>query len=222
MFGFIKRLFGGPKQEEKADQSTAPIYTGPERMTDHSMAPVYASPDRMTDYSMGTVYDSPYRMGHDGWKTRGSYDGWPEGAVYPNNHRAPESRPPREKDGYTADGFPFADLSPDATSQMLDGPEGMLFLYKKAGTPIRLSAPAAAIGRGSECAVVLDDAAVSSLHAILTFNRDSWYIRDCGSTNGTRLNGVPLGPGKNYLIRPGDRILLAGREELVAVLSHSR
>ena len=222
MFGFIKRLFGGSKQDEKAVQSTAPVYTSPERTADHIMAPVYASPERMTDHSMGTVYASPYLSGHAGRKTQGSYDGWPEPAVYPNNHLPPESRPPREKDRYTANGFPFVDLSPDGTSQMLDGPEGMLFLYKKTGEPIRLSIPTASIGRKLGCAVVLDDTAVSSLHAMLTFHRDSWYIRDCGSTNGTRLNGVPLGPDKNYLIRPGDRILIAGREELVAVLSHDR
>lgn len=44
------------------------------------------------------------------------------------------------------------------------------------------------IGRGGQCALVLDDAYASTVHARL-FNRDGMvFIEDMGSTNGTYLN----------------------------------
>ncbi|MEM7141407.1 MAG: FHA domain-containing protein [Actinomycetota bacterium] len=48
------------------------------------------------------------------------------------------------------------------------------------------------IGRGSGCAVSLDDAHVSKLHARVYARDGEWLIEDLGSTNGTTLDGVDL------------------------------
>ena len=48
------------------------------------------------------------------------------------------------------------------------------------------------IGRGSECAVLIDDVHASKLHARLFACDGKWMIEDLNSTNGTKLNGVDL------------------------------
>jgi len=48
------------------------------------------------------------------------------------------------------------------------------------------------IGRGSECHVVLEEEAVSRVHAEVQFEQGRWWIRDLQSTNGTYVNGECL------------------------------
>lgn len=56
------------------------------------------------------------------------------------------------------------------------------------------------IGRGADCDVVLDHASVSRQHARLRVeDRLTLTIEDLGSSNGTRVGGVLLGPGE---VRP--------------------
>jgi Nif-specific regulatory protein len=45
------------------------------------------------------------------------------------------------------------------------------------------------LGRNSRNAMVLDDRYASKRHAEVFYDGDKWVIRDCGSTNGTRVNG---------------------------------
>jgi hypothetical protein len=60
------------------------------------------------------------------------------------------------------------------------------------------------IGRASDCAVVIDDARVSKVHARI-FERDGrWMVEDLGSTNGTLVNDHLLDHPEN--VGPGDRI----------------
>jgi hypothetical protein len=61
------------------------------------------------------------------------------------------------------------------------------------------------IGRHSTCDVVLQDMAVSRRHAQLRFRDGSWILQDLDSTNGTKVNGVPVGRCE---LRPGDRVLI--------------
>jgi FHA domain-containing protein/uncharacterized protein DUF1707 len=62
------------------------------------------------------------------------------------------------------------------------------------------------IGRGPSCDCLLPEDSVSRRHAELWREAGRWYIRDLGSRNGTRVNGLrvlePVG------VRPGDRITL--------------
>lgn len=49
------------------------------------------------------------------------------------------------------------------------------------------------IGREATCEIVLaDDALVSRRHAVVEARDGGWWIRDCGSRNGTRVNGTRL------------------------------
>ncbi len=75
------------------------------------------------------------------------------------------------------------------------------------------------LGRGSDCDVVLDDAAVSRHHARIS--RDSfgrWIIEDLGSQNGILVNGQrvraqALAPGQGVSIRPFTMSLSQGSDQ---------
>jgi HD-GYP domain-containing protein (c-di-GMP phosphodiesterase class II) len=49
------------------------------------------------------------------------------------------------------------------------------------------------LGRANGADVVLQDASVSREHAEVRYTPSGWMLCDLGSSNGTRLNGVPLG-----------------------------
>ena len=62
------------------------------------------------------------------------------------------------------------------------------------------------IGRLPECGVVLSDPNVSRRHAEVRASEDGGHlVRDLGSTNGTRRNGVPV-PPSGARLEPGDQI----------------
>jgi putative nucleotidyltransferase with HDIG domain len=52
------------------------------------------------------------------------------------------------------------------------------------------------VGRLGPLEVVLDDNSVSRNHAEIRYTENGWRLRDLGSTNGTRLNGVRLSAGQ--------------------------
>jgi sigma-B regulation protein RsbU (phosphoserine phosphatase) len=66
------------------------------------------------------------------------------------------------------------------------------------------------IGRSPECNVVLDVAAVSRRHAIITLTDDQFWVQDTGSRNGTIVNGQKV-VGQAQL-RDGDRIVICDVE----------
>lgn len=59
------------------------------------------------------------------------------------------------------------------------------------GTPSELNVPigVSALGRGSDCALRVDDPRLSRHHAHIHFDGDSLAIEDAGSTNGVLVNG---------------------------------
>jgi hypothetical protein len=71
-----------------------------------------------------------------------------------------------------------------------------------------------AIGRDAANDLVFESTTVSRRHAVVTFRDGRWWIEDCGSFNGTFLNGVRLQPGVSTPLRHTDRIEL-GSQSLV-------
>src|SRR6185503_4865099 len=73
-----------------------------------------------------------------------------------------------------------------------------------------LSVPTISLGRATDCTVPIKDRYLSRRHAEIAFAFGQWIVRDCGSVNGTMLNGTKLN-GSSPL-RPGDRIALGDSE----------
>lgn len=62
------------------------------------------------------------------------------------------------------------------------------------------------IGRGSSADVRIPHLTVSAVHATLAVDGDGYTLIDQGSTNGTRVNGEALVPGRRKLLKDGDRL----------------
>jgi hypothetical protein len=62
------------------------------------------------------------------------------------------------------------------------------------------------LGRGSDVEVLIDAASVSRHHARIVVAGSAAILEDLGSKNGTRLNGEPVGTGRE--LRDGDEIRL--------------
>jgi pSer/pThr/pTyr-binding forkhead associated (FHA) protein len=57
---------------------------------------------------------------------------------------------------------------------------------------VAVTASSLLVGRGRECAIVLDDEQVSREHAMFLIDGDRVVIRDLGSHNGTYVNGAAV------------------------------
>lgn len=77
------------------------------------------------------------------------------------------------------------------------------------GDSIPLVRPTLVLGRRESCDVCLRFPNISGQHCELSFKDGVWYIRDLGSTNGTKVNNDRI-PGTKAL-RPGDEINIAKR-----------
>jgi pSer/pThr/pTyr-binding forkhead associated (FHA) protein len=68
------------------------------------------------------------------------------------------------------------------------------------------------VGSAADNDVVVVDTSVSRIHAVLHQLNGRWFIEDCGSRNGTAVNGQPL--TSMCPLRPHDEVRL-GRARLV-------
>jgi hypothetical protein len=68
----------------------------------------------------------------------------------------------------------------------------------------------ATLGRGDQADIRLEDPFASSRHCRIDRQGDVLVIEDLGSTNGTYLNGEPLGGPQP--LHPGDRIRIGDNE----------
>jgi FHA domain/DUF1707 SHOCT-like domain len=64
------------------------------------------------------------------------------------------------------------------------------------------------IGRAPDCDCHLTEPSVSRRHAQLRRVDETWLLRDLGSSNGTRLNGMRV--TEEIEVRPGDQLTLGG------------
>ncbi len=82
-----------------------------------------------------------------------------------------------------------------------------LLINRQTGETYEGSAPSCTIGREKASSqIVLRDPNISRCHAEITYNQGAWYIRDCGSTNGTLVNDVAT---ETCQLSDGDVITLA-------------
>jgi len=88
-------------------------------------------------------------------------------------------------------------------------PENSELVPLGGGDPIPLLRAQLTLGRRESCDVSLRFPNVSGQHCELSFHEGVWYIRDLGSTNGTKVNGQQIQSTK--LLRPGDEITIAKR-----------
>jgi pSer/pThr/pTyr-binding forkhead associated (FHA) protein len=72
------------------------------------------------------------------------------------------------------------------------------------------------VGRGRDCTVMLNDAAVSKWHVRLHFDGRRAAIEDLNSTNGTLVNGRRMAGGARLPLRRGDKITV-GANQIVFV-----
>ncbi len=82
-----------------------------------------------------------------------------------------------------------------------------------------LDTPVIRIGRGAENEIVVDEPAVSRVHARVEEEAGAWRIVDLGSTNGTSLDLVTLRPWQPQPLEHGSVIDLAGALDLTFLLS---
>jgi predicted component of type VI protein secretion system len=75
------------------------------------------------------------------------------------------------------------------------------------GEPIYIHRDVTVVGRGrSLCDVVLDDSSISKLQCLIAKTDGLLFIRDLGSTNGTKVNGQKITRGA---LLPGDELAFA-------------
>lgn len=72
------------------------------------------------------------------------------------------------------------------------------------------------IGRSSDNEVVIDNKLASRHHAIIQRIKDSFYLKDVGSTNGTLLNGNKIPIEKYVKLHKGDKITIGNDNFIMA------
>jgi pSer/pThr/pTyr-binding forkhead associated (FHA) protein len=82
-------------------------------------------------------------------------------------------------------------------------------------SPHRFTRPEVILGREPGCDFPLDDQAVSSQHARLSYHHQQWWLEDLASTNGTFLNDEPV--TTPVVITHGDELRLGHLEVKVEI-----
>lgn len=98
-------------------------------------------------------------------------------------------------------------------------PSAEITVYSPLFPPFRqpLDVTSVSIGRASECTIPVRDRYLSRKHAEIVLVDGRWLLRDCGSANGTYLNGRRV--EADTVLTSGDRIRL-GDTELVFEAEH--
>lgn len=108
------------------------------------------------------------------------------------------------------------ELGAESAARRASAPRGRLIVLdpgtsrRAPGQAIPLE-PVTRVGRSEENTLVLDDEFVSTAHAMVLLREGRWWVRDEGSTNGTRVNGERI-DGERPL-REGDELQI-GRVRL--------
>ncbi|HYM60075.1 MAG TPA: SpoIIE family protein phosphatase [Thermoanaerobaculia bacterium] len=100
-------------------------------------------------------------------------------------------------------------------------PRAEVTIYSPLFSPFRqpLQGASVSIGRASECSIPIKDRYLSRKHAELVVVNGLWTLKDCGSANGTYLNGARV--DRDYALKTGDRIRLGDTEILFESTEHN-
>lgn len=74
------------------------------------------------------------------------------------------------------------------------------------GTPIEIVKDLTIVGRKEDCDVRLDHKSVSKMHCVIVKTDGMLFLRDLGSTNGTRVNGTRV---RRAALLPNDQVTIA-------------
>lgn len=78
-------------------------------------------------------------------------------------------------------------------------------------------ARARVIGRGAEADIEIDEPAFAEQHARVEVHAERVLLRDLGSTDGTRVNGVPV---RHCWLQAGDQLVFDGQHRFVLEVPH--
>src|SRR2546430_790045 len=70
------------------------------------------------------------------------------------------------------------------------------------------------VGRGEDCDLRLDHKTISKMHCIIVKTDGLLFLRDLGSTNGTRVNGQRV---RRAALLPNDQLAIAGHKFGIAL-----
>lgn len=79
--------------------------------------------------------------------------------------------------------------------------------------------PVMSIGRNVECDIVIDNAAVSSFHALLSQKDGKLFVEDAASTNGVMTDGIKKSVVE---LAPGESVQIAGKYSLRLISTPTR
>ncbi len=80
------------------------------------------------------------------------------------------------------------------------------------GDPIPMAQEVMSVGRRESCDICLAFNNVSGLHCEFSFRSGLWTVRDMGSSNGTKVNGVRM---LSRTLKPGDEVGIAGHKFVI-------
>src|SRR2546425_9334489 len=91
-------------------------------------------------------------------------------------------------------------------------PRAEVTIYSPLTSPFRqqLNGETVSIGRASDCTIPIKDRYLSRKHAEIVPVNGAWVLKDCGSANGTFLNGMRV--DRDRPLHTGDRIRLGDTE----------
>jgi serine phosphatase RsbU (regulator of sigma subunit) len=100
-------------------------------------------------------------------------------------------------------------------------PRAEVTVYSPLFSPFRqpLEEAGVSIGRASDCTIPIKDRYLSRKHAEIVAGNGNWILKDCGSANGTYLNGNRV--ERDSPLHPGDRIRLGDTELVFESLEHA-
>lgn len=131
-------------------------------------------------------------------------------------HYIPEDAPASQPPAPEPELEPEPQPQPEPAASPADAEATVLFSHATTPTGARvclydyetdrrypLAGKLVSLGRGSANDITISDPGMSRRHAELLWNGELWMVRDCGSTNGTYLNGEPV---TQHILIDGDVI----------------